>query len=77
RRAFYAPEVVDRRIIAISFDERDRVTAVDRFGLEDGQYVELETRTTPTFGRQLTVLQQIIGNIGSLEGFVDDVGDTN
>lgn len=77
RRAFYAPEVVDRRIIAISFDERDRVTAVDRFGLEDGQYVELESRTTPTFGRQLTVLQQIIGNIGSLEGFVDDVGDTN
>lgn len=72
RRAFYAPEITDRRIIAVSFDERDRVTAVDKFALADGQYVDLETRTTPTFGRQLTVLQQILGNIGSLEGFIDE-----
>ncbi|MEM6489362.1 MAG: outer membrane protein assembly factor BamE [Pseudomonadota bacterium] len=72
RRAFYAPEVVDRRIIAISFDGSDRVVAVDRFGLEDGRIIDLETRTTPTFGRQLTVLQQILGNIGSLEGFVEE-----
>ncbi|MEO0762350.1 MAG: outer membrane protein assembly factor BamE, partial [Pseudomonadota bacterium] len=72
RRAFYAPEITDRRIIAVSFDERDRVTAVDKFALADGQYVDLETRTTPTFGRQLTVLQQILGNIGSLEGFIEE-----
>ncbi|MEM6972453.1 MAG: outer membrane protein assembly factor BamE [Pseudomonadota bacterium] len=66
KEAFYAPEVTDRRIVAVTFDERDRVVAVDRFGLEDGQFVDLETRTTPTFGRQLTLLQQVLGNIGAI-----------
>ncbi|MGF1553772.1 MAG: outer membrane protein assembly factor BamE [Paracoccaceae bacterium] len=75
RRAFFAPEVVERRIVAVSFDETDRVTAVDRFGLEDGRVIDLETRTTPTFGRQLTVLQQILGNLGNVEGFIDEDGN--
>lgn len=75
RKAFFAPEVVDRRIVAVSFDERDRVTAVDRFGLEDGRFVDLETRTTPTFGRQLTILQQVLGNIGNIEGLIDEEGN--
>lgn len=75
RRAFYAPEITERRIVAVSFDGRDRVVAVDRFGLEDGKVVDLETRTTPTFGRQLTILQQVLGNIGSLEGFVESANN--
>jgi outer membrane protein assembly factor BamE (lipoprotein component of BamABCDE complex) len=75
KKAFFAPEVVDRRIVAVSFDERDRVTAVDRFGLEDGRVVDLETRTTPTFGRQLTILQQVLGNLGNIEGFIDEDGN--
>ncbi|MEM9781485.1 MAG: outer membrane protein assembly factor BamE [Pseudomonadota bacterium] len=71
RKAFYAPQITDRRIVAVTFDDRDRVVAVDRFGLEDGRIVDLETRITPTFGRELTLVQQILGNIGSVsEGTV-------
>jgi len=61
--AYNAPEVVERRVVAVSFDDDGTVAAVDRFGLEDGRIVNLVTRTTPTFGRQLTVLQQIFGNL--------------
>jgi outer membrane protein assembly factor BamE (lipoprotein component of BamABCDE complex) len=68
KKAFYAPRVVERRIIAIEFDDVDRVAAVRRYGLEDGRVVDLETRTTPTFGRELTILQQVLGNLGSAEG---------
>lgn len=70
KMAFYAPEIVDRRIIAVEFNDVDRVTSVRRYGLEDGQLVDLETRTTPTFGRELTILQQVLGNLGSGEGLL-------
>lgn len=62
--AFFEPEVVDQRVVTISFDANGMVTEVDRYGLEDGQVVNLVTRTTPTSGRRLTVLQQIFQNIG-------------
>lgn len=61
---FYAPEVIDRKVVAILFDERDFVRAVNTYGLEDGRIIDLETNTTPTFGRELTILEQAFGNIG-------------
>lgn len=61
---YHAPKVVDRRVVAILFDENDVVAAVSEYGLEDGRIVDLETRTTPTHGRQLTILEQAFGNIG-------------
>lgn len=67
KRAFYAPEVVDRTVIAVTFDDVGVVRSVNQFGLEDGRVVDLETRTTPTFGQQLTILQQLLGNIGAID----------
>ncbi|MBY8977691.1 outer membrane protein assembly factor BamE [Rhodobacteraceae bacterium NNCM2] len=61
---YHAPKVIDRRIVAISFDDRDIVTSVKTYGLEDGKIIDLETRTTPTAGRELTILEQVLGNIG-------------
>ena len=64
QRMFYAPRIVDRRVVAIRFDETGLVERVNSYGLEDGRVVDLVTETTPTFGRELTVLQQLFGNIG-------------
>ena len=61
---FYEPEVIDRRVVAVLFDERDFVRSVNSYGLEDGKIIDLETNTTPTFGRELTILEQAFGNIG-------------
>lgn len=61
---YHAPEVVDRRVVAVLFDENDVVAAVSEYGLEDGRIVDLESQTTPTHGRQLTILEQAFGNIG-------------
>jgi outer membrane protein assembly factor BamE (lipoprotein component of BamABCDE complex) len=65
--AFYAPKVVDRTVVAVRFDETGLVSQVNRYGLEDGRVIDLATRTTPTFGRELTVLQQLFGNIGNFD----------
>jgi len=62
---YHAPEVIDRRIVAVQFADNDVVSAVDIYGVEDGRIIDLQTRTTPTHGRRLTILQQILGNLGS------------
>lgn len=62
--AFYAPEVIERRVVAVRFDDNGLVREVNRFGIEDGQVIDLITRRTPTYGREVTVLQQIFGNLG-------------
>ncbi len=67
QRMFYAPRVVERTVVAIRFDEAGLVEQVDRFGLEDGRVINLRTETTPTYGRELTILQQLFGNIGRLD----------
>lgn len=67
RKTYHEPRVIDRRVVAITFDENETVAAVNEYGLEDGRIVDLETRTTPTRGRELTVLQQVLGNIGQID----------
>lgn len=62
--AYYEPEVIDRKVVAIQFDEQDFVRSINTYGLEDGRIIDLETNTTPTFGRELTILEQAFGNIG-------------
>lgn len=63
-RAFLEPKVLSQEVVVVAFDEKGVATAVDRYGLEDGRVVNLVTRTTPTRGKRLTFLQQLLGNIG-------------
>jgi outer membrane protein assembly factor BamE (lipoprotein component of BamABCDE complex) len=62
--AYRAAVIVDRQVIAVSFDETGLVTAAERFALDDGAQLALRTETTPTYGRELTIAQQLLGNIG-------------
>lgn len=64
--AFYKPRIVERTVVALHFDENGLVDQVARYGLEDGRVVELVTNTTPTYGRELTILQQIFSNLGNV-----------
>lgn len=70
--AFFKPKVTERRILAVSFDANGRVASVNRYGLENGRIVDLNTRETVTGGRKLTILQQLIRNVGnfSAESFL-------
>ena len=64
QKAFLNPKEVDRQVIAIRFDQNDQVASLGQYGLEDGKIIDINTRTTPTRGRELTMIQQIFGNIG-------------
>jgi outer membrane protein assembly factor BamE (lipoprotein component of BamABCDE complex) len=62
--AFFEPEVVDQEVLMVKFDETGIVSDMKIYGLEDGQPIQPVERTTPTLGREMTILQQLIGNLG-------------
>lgn len=65
RYTYNRPQVSQRNVTAITFNEGDdKVTEVRNLGLEDGQQIAMERRETPTRGRQLTILEQLLGNVG-------------
>lgn len=58
-----APVEVDRQVVAITFDARDRVANVERFGMADGQVVAISRRITDT-GPRPSVLSQVFRVLG-------------
>ena len=63
RVAFYAPRITERRVMVVRFDG-ETVAAVENFGLERGRIVSYNGEETPTRGRELGVLEQLLGNVG-------------
>jgi len=64
RIAFYSPDTTDRRIMVVRFDG-DVVSAVEKFGIERGRMVNYSNDETPTRGRELGILEQLLGNVGA------------
>jgi outer membrane protein assembly factor BamE (lipoprotein component of BamABCDE complex) len=69
---YRAPEVIERDIVAISFDSGGRVENVERFGLEDGQVIQLSRRVTETTVQNQGFFQQLLSNFGRI-GFAEDL----
>lgn len=64
--AYQAPQEIEREVLAISFDGNDRVTNIERFGLQDGRVVTLSRRVTSSPVRDTTFLRQLLGNLGNI-----------
>ena len=63
RVAFYTPRITDRDVMVVRFDG-DTVAAVEKYGVERGRIVSYDDEVTPTRGRELSVLEQLLGTIG-------------
>ena len=62
--AYRAPEVIERDIVAISFDDSGTVQNIRELGLEDGEVVRFSRRVTESNIQEVTFLRQLMGNIG-------------
>lgn len=62
--AFLPREETERQVVAIRFDQRGIVSSVEHFGKERGEDVALVSRETPTFGTEVSLVQQFLGNLG-------------
>ena len=62
--AFFNPSTVDQQVVEVLFDDKDKVAEVKKLNLDDANDVNLVERTTPTAGKKVTALDQILGNLG-------------
>lgn len=66
RFAFFKPKTVRRQITAIRFGEDDKVEDVLQYDLQDGKVINYAVRETPTLGRRMSLLEQILGSVGAV-----------
>ena len=62
--AFYAPELVDQSVTVIAFDEIGVVAEVATLSIADARAIEPVAEESPTRGRTLGLLEQLLGNLG-------------
>ena len=66
KTAFYKPHVTSRDVVAIGFNkDNEQVTSVNTYTLADGRVIAFNGRETPTRGREMSILEQLLGSIGS------------
>ena len=62
------PKTLDRRVVAIIFDDLGVVTDKRVLNLDDGQDVAMNENKTEVLSKELNILQQLIGNVGRFSG---------
>lgn len=63
QRGVFDPEVKEQKVVVVSFNQDgvvEQIAPVDAQGLE----IPIARRKTPTSGNDITVMQQLLGNIG-------------
>ena len=62
--SFFDPDVLDQQVYIVNFDDAGVVRGVDHKDLKDGRDIEPAPGATPAPGRELTFLEQVLGNVG-------------
>jgi outer membrane protein assembly factor BamE (lipoprotein component of BamABCDE complex) len=66
--SFLDPDVLDQQVYVINFGRNGVVTSVEHKTLKDAQNVPMAPGATPAPGRELTFMEQLLGNIGRFNG---------
>jgi outer membrane protein assembly factor BamE (lipoprotein component of BamABCDE complex) len=62
--AFFSPTILDQQVYIVDFDNRGVVRNVDHRSMADGAAITPAPGATPAPGRELTFLEQLVGNLG-------------
>jgi len=62
------PWISEQNVIQITFNDSGRIASLKYYDLEDAQNITMVARITPTSGKELTVLEQLLGNVGKFTG---------
>ncbi len=72
--AFLKPREIDRQVVAVYFDGTETVRKVAHYGMKDGIVVDYYSGETPARGKDVSLLEQIFGNIANRSMFKDQRG---
>ena len=64
--AFMTPRVTDQRVLAVYLDDSNTVDRIANYGLKDGKVFDYIGRVTPTGGREISFVGQLLGAAGSV-----------
>ena len=59
--AFLPSQVTDQRVVAVYFDKNRRVQRLADYGMKDGKLFDFVSRTTPTGGKENSLIQSMLG----------------
>lgn len=62
--AFLKPQITEQNVMRLTFNETGRLQTITKYDLKDGENITMVSRVTPTAGKGLTILEQILGNVG-------------
>ncbi len=61
--AFFESKVSERSVLLIAFDKDGLVTSMESHGLDEARDIRPVDRVTPTVGKNMTAIDQLIGNL--------------
>lgn len=63
KRGIFDPKVVDKKIVVVAFNPDGVVQTIDKVNADQIDVPRVR-RKTPTSGNEITVMQQLLGNVG-------------
>ena len=66
--AFLKPEEIDRKILAITFDN-DKITKIEKLSLQDGNNISIDKDETKATDRELGFFKKYFGGVGAYMPF--------
>lgn len=69
------PKVIDRKVLAIYFDRQDSVQQVANYGLKDGIVFDFIKGETPSSGKKLSAVEQLLGNLANRRELIKNEPD--
>ena len=73
--AFFKPDILEQKVLVVRFTKDGVVDDVEQVDTKkDGKPVTPVARETPTKGKELTLIQQLVGNVGRFNKDNKDTG---
>ena len=63
-RSFYQSQITEQDVVVVSFDDQGILRGVEHRSLDQAMGIEPNSDRTRTLGSELTIVEQLIGNIG-------------
>ncbi len=54
----------DRKVVAVHFSNAKRIKKIAHYGLKDGYVIDFISNTTPSYKKDLNIIQEIFSNVG-------------
>lgn len=64
KRVFFQPKEIERKVVQVTFNSNGNVEKIKQLSLNDGKKVAIDKTTTPVSGKDLSVIDELIGNFG-------------